>query len=398
MGKGKNITILCGSFPPETGAAPGRIQLLSKLLQQNGYQVQVITAMPNYPKGFIFPEYSGKWRVSEIQDGIPVTRLWFAPTNSSSKIRRSISLATLSLSLKIQLPPLLREQNPDWILISSPPFLLGSIGTQIARHRGIPILLNISDLWPGSAQDLGFVAEGRLLQYLQQKEKTMYRSAAAFTVQSEEIAGHIRRYCPDTPLFVYRNLQPMSRYAAQARPAGPRKIVYAGLLGIAQGVAGIAAATDFAAMGTALHIYGSGNESDKIRSLAAVRKDIVYHGNVPASDIPEILSRYHIMLVPLIRSINGAVPSKIFNALANGLPVLYMGSGESAALVARYGLGYTCAPGDLNQLHTNLRQMLSMDEASFTALRERCLEAGTRYFSKKTQDERFLGFLQQSGF
>lgn len=394
----KKITILCGSFPPETGAAPGRMQLLSKLLQQNGYQVQVITAMPNYPKGQIFPEYRGKWQVAEMQDGIPVTRLWFAPTNSSSKIRRGISLASLSLSLKLQLASLLHAQSPDLILISSPPFLLGSIGTQIARKQAIPVLLNVSDLWPGSARDLGFITEGRLLRYLQQKEIAMYRNAAAFSVQSEEIAAHIRRYCPDTPLFVYRNLQPLSLYAPHPRPPGPRKIVYAGLLGIAQGVAGIAASIDFAALGTELHIYGSGNESDKIRSLAASRKDIVYHGNVPAAEIPEILSRYHIMLVPLVTRIEGAVPSKIFNAVANGLPLLYMGSGESAGLVERYGLGYACEAGDLGRLQHNLAQILSLDEAAFTALRERCLEAGKLYFSKETQDDCFLGFLQQSGF
>lgn len=395
MSKIKNISILCGSFPPETGAAPGRIFLMAKLLQEYGYLVQVITAMPNYPTGRIFPEYQGKWQHSEIWEGIPVTRLWLVPTNSSSKIRRAFSLGSLSASLNLQLPNLLSAQNPDLLIISSPPLLLGSIGSRIARYMRIPVLLNISDLWPSSAQELGFLREGIVLRYLRHKEDRMYRSAAAFSVQSEEIAEHIRNYCPNKPIFIYRNLQVQSPYATRKRPPGKRKVVYAGLLGIAQGVAAIAEQIDFAALGTELHIYGAGNEQNKIRALSASRTDIVYHGNVPASAIPEVLSQYHIMLVPLAAKIIGAVPSKIFNAIANGLPLLYMGSGESARIVAHHELGYTCSPGDMAALKRNLEQMLHMREDAFTQLRERCLHAAEYTFCKTKQDEAFLEFLRK---
>jgi glycosyltransferase involved in cell wall biosynthesis len=385
--------ILCGSFPPETGAAPGRLFHLAKLLQSNGYSVQVITMLPNYPLGKVFSGYQGKWSVSEMQEGIPVTRLWFVPTNSSSKWRRALSLMSLAATLKCQLPSLLKAAKPDLIYISSPPFLLGSLGSKIAQKLGIPLLLNISDLWPGSAEDLGFLKEGRLLHYLRKKEREMYQLASAISAQSAEIETHILRQIGSKPTFLYRNLQPLSKYAGLPRPDGRRKIVYAGLLGIAQGVAGIAAHVDFAAYGTELHIYGSGNELDKIKELAASRSDIIYHGSIAAAAIPEQMSRYHIMLVPLVTKIEGAVPSKIFNAVANGLPILYMGSGESASIISQYNLGYAGPAGDIEALKENLAKLMNLDEEQYAALRTSCTRAAETTFNKEQQDRAFLLFL-----
>lgn len=333
--------------------------------------------------------------MSEMQDGIPVTRLWFLPTNSSSKWRRGLSLLSLAITLNMQLVSLLKAAGTDLIYISSPPFLLGSLGSKLAHKLGIPLLLNISDLWPGSAEDLGFLKEGRLLHYLRKKEREMYQLASAITAQSEEIETHIFGQIGQKPSFLYRNLQPLSKYAGLPRPDGRRKIVYAGLLGIAQGVAGIAAHVDFAAYGTELHIYGSGNELDKIKELAASRSDIIYHGSVAAAAIPEQMSRYHIMLVPLVTKIEGAVPSKIFNAVANGLPILYMGSGESASIVTQYNLGYAGPAGDFEALKENLSKLLSLDNIQYEELRSACMRAANTTFNKEIQDQNFLNFLNK---
>ncbi|MGC4058672.1 MAG: glycosyltransferase family 4 protein [Chitinophagaceae bacterium] len=393
MYKGKTITILCASFPPETGAGPGRIYLLAQLLQQQGFTVHVIAAMPNYPQGKIFQAYRGKRIVQEQIDGINVCRIWLYPTNSSSKIKRAFSIGSFALSLKLHLPALLRSQQPDLLIVSSPPFILGTFGCSIAERNGVRILLNISDIWPASAQYLGFIREGWLLNYLRKQEKSMYAKASGFSVQSEEIARHILQIRPSADIFIYRNLQHTSAYAQETRPAGKRKIVYAGLLGIAQGLGTIIRQIDFGGAGTELHIYGDGVEQGIIRQEAACRTDIFYHGSIPAHEVPEMLSRYHIMLVPLITGIEGAVPSKIFNAVANGLPLIYMGQGESADIVRAHKLGYTCDPGDFDGLYARLKEMLALNDAEYRQLRNNCRDAAKGIFNKEIQDLNFLKFL-----
>ena len=393
----KNITLLCSSFPPETGAAPSRMYYLAKMLLQQGYCVTVITAMPNYPTGKIFPQYKKKFIVEENIEGIRVLRIWLIPTNSSSKIKRAISLLSYSFSLLFMASRFLKKSNPKIVIISSPPFVTGYFGTQIAKRTGAKIVLNVSDLWPQSAQDLGFIKDGFLLNYLQQKEQKMYAGADAFSVQSLSIAKHIQALGNHQSLFIYRNLQPAISQASQPRPAGKRKIVYAGLLGIAQGVYDIIRSVNFAELGTELHLYGQGFELEKIRIflLQNPNNGVFYHGSIPASDVPEMLTQYHAMLVPLSATIEGAVPSKIFNAFANGLPILYCGSGEAAQIILDTQTGFVSDVQDFDGLKNNIEKFMLLPEEAYAQLRNNCLECSTNEYSKENQDKRFIEFLNK---
>jgi glycosyltransferase involved in cell wall biosynthesis len=391
----KRITLLCSSFPPETGAAPVRMFHLAKVLLQSNYEVTVICAMPNYPTGSIFPDYKGKIIVKENFHGINVIRAWLIPTNSSNKWKRALSLFSYTVSLYLLAGRQFRSSNPDLIIVSSPPFVTGYFGLRIAKRSKAKVILNVSDLWPQSAHDLGFIKEGRFYRFLQRLEQTMYRMADAFTVQSLTIKKHIEQSGNKQVSFVYRNLQPNSIEAKMSRPEGKRKIVYAGLLGIAQGVLGILEAIDFAALGTELHIYGQGFQQAKIIEWIDnhPERGICYMGSLPAESIPSMLSGYHAMLIPLSTSIHGAVPSKIFNAMANGLPVLFSGEGEAAEIVQSNKIGFVSSSGDTIQLSRNIAQLMMMPDEVYEAMRNNCIKCSEMIFNKERQDEDFLNFL-----
>src|SRR5690606_18142243 len=70
------LTIISIYYPPEQGAAPSRIANLAKGLRDRHIEVDVITALPNYPTGRIFAGYRQKFSYSEVIDGIPVLRYW----------------------------------------------------------------------------------------------------------------------------------------------------------------------------------------------------------------------------------------------------------------------------------------------------------------------------------
>lgn len=392
----KYIVIISASFPPEKGAAPTRVYNLARMLQLAGCRVEVITAMPNYPTGRIFPGYRGRLHHSEITDGIHVHRTWIYPSNSKNIFKRIASIATHGLSLCSFALPRLLARKPDLVIVNTPPFLTGYAGMWLARISGRKTLLNVSDLWPLSLQELGAIRPGRFYRFLERLESSMYRKAAAIAGQSAEILEHVVSAGGNgKKTFLYRNLQEPSPFAAQPRPSGPRSIVYAGLLGIAQGVYDICSSIDFAALGTGFHIYGDGNEKEKILALiqAHPERNIFYHGSVPAADIPEILSHHHCTLIPLRTEIKGALPSKVFMAIANGLPALYCGGGEGTAIILENGIGWASRPGDQGQLEKNIRAMTAMGEADYEAMRKRCLTAAATTFSKQVQDEAFLAFI-----
>lgn len=393
----KKIVILCSSYPPERGAAPSRMYHLATMLAAQGFEIEVITAIPNYPTGKIFPNYRNRLLVREQVEDISVTRIWMIPTNSSRKIKRGISLLSYVFSLFTFSFYYLWKAKPDLLLVSSPPFVTGYFGTLFARVLKVKCLLNVSDIWPQSAFDLGFIKEGWLYTFLQNREHKMYARADFFSVQSKSIKNHIAQYFPMKSSFVYRNLQPHNSFAKQERPYGTRKIIYAGLLGIAQGVFEIVKQVNFAAMNTELHIYGQGFQRAAIQKWINdnPERKVFYHGSVAPAEMPEIFTNYHAMLIPLATEIKGAVPSKIFNAMANGLPIVFCGSGEAAAIIQQSKTGYCSNSSDYVQLSENIKKLVEMSVEEYELMRKNCVFASENSFSKTKQDCQFVSFLQK---
>ena len=85
------IVILTQYYPPETGAPQNRLSDLARRFQEAGDDVEVWTAMPNYPVGKVQQAYRGKFFFSEIQDGILVKRSWIYATKSKSILPRLLN-------------------------------------------------------------------------------------------------------------------------------------------------------------------------------------------------------------------------------------------------------------------------------------------------------------------
>jgi len=393
---GKKITIICISYPPEKGAAPSRIYNLATMLRDHGHEVDVITAMPNYPLGRIFPSFRGKLVQKEQSNGINITRLWIYPSNSKKPFVRIASMLSYTISLYTLGLPYLFAQRPDTVIVSSPPLLSGYAGIIISRIAGSKAILNVSDLWPLSALELQAIKKGPFYNFLEWIEKRMYRLADAYIGQSREILDHIKKLQPKPKKeFLYRNLQETSPYIHKPRPEGKKKIVYAGLLGIAQGLYDVCTNIDFGALGVEFHIYGDGYEKDKIRELIAEQpqRNIFYHESIPANEVPRMLSEYHATMVPLRTHIHGAVPSKIFMAMSNAIPVFFSGNGEGAKIVRDGKIGWVSNPSDYTSLKENIKQFVSMSDAEYETMRVNCKHLRKAQYNKQSQDAAFDDFI-----
>ena len=73
---GNRWLILTQYYPPEIGAPQIRLRSVARELKRHGIEVEVLTAIPNYPAGKIFPGYSGRWKIKETIDGVPITHTW----------------------------------------------------------------------------------------------------------------------------------------------------------------------------------------------------------------------------------------------------------------------------------------------------------------------------------
>ena len=365
-------------------------------LRARNVDVNVVTALPNYPTGRIFPDYRRKLFHSETMDHIPVKRYWLYPSNSAMAIKRILNVISFSAALFFALPHLLRTR-PRTIIVNSPPLPVGLSGVILAKIVRARVITNVSDIWPMSALELGAIRRGWFYSLLERIESYVYRRSDAIMTQSTETRHHVLERHPNKKTFLYRNLDDTSDFMDQY-PMIERespKIVYAGLLGVAQGVYEICSSIDFKSLGAELHVYGDGNERARIDQYISENPDcnIFVRDIVPKSQIPEILSKFHATIVPLRSDIRGAFPSKIYMAIAASLPVLFCGSGEGAQFVLESGIGWVSGPRDYKGLSKNIETLATMLDRDYLSLRNRIKSLATNTYDLEDQLNRLVTFI-----
>ncbi|WP_395065464.1 glycosyltransferase family 4 protein [Flavobacterium sp.] len=383
----KEILIISNYYPPEKGAAANRIEQLALKLHQNNYKVLVLCPLGNYPKGELFPEYKGKFSVTENRDNITVKRLWIYPSVSKNLIVRIISVLSFSLSLFFYL---LFKKTPQKVVVQSPPLLLSFISVFVLSLKNKKIILNISDLWPLAAIELKALKENSFShKFSLFLERFIYKKATIIIGQSNEIITHVKSLFTDKKCYLYRNfpdhkIENLDLITAENQPI---KIFYAGLLGIAQGVYELCEKIELRGLNIELHLFGDGAEKNQIEALISSEKGkkIFFHGMMERNDLHEKLKSFDVAIVPLKVRIYGSVPSKIFEYGSLGFPILYFGGGESETIVEENKLGWVASVEDYSDLNEKLKTISSLSKSELDAMKKRIFEDTKEVFNLDNQ-------------
>jgi len=389
---GKSIVIISNYYPPEMGAAANRIKNLAEGLTKKGNDVTIISPLPNYPGGKIFEKYKNKFSVNESIDGIKIKRFWIFPSKSEKAIVRLFSMLSFAWSFWFSIFSFIKKK-PDLFIIQSPPLLVALSGLLFSKLLGCKNVLNVSDIWPLSALELGVIKKGFFYSFLEKIEKVNYKLADKIIGQSEEIITHITTVI-DKETLIYRNVPNIKRHSVKKRSEGNLKIVYAGLLGYAQGILNICNEINFKEIGAELHIYGAGMEEDKIKAFAENGdNNIFFHGVRTINEIKGEIIKYDIGFVPLKNKIYGAVPSKIFELMQLGVPILYVGSGEAEGILSTYKCGVYSEPGDLKKLNENISFFQQMNSTDYIACSNSNISAHLNEFNLEKQMDNLQDFI-----
>lgn len=393
------ILIVSFYYYPEVGAAPSRITNMAQGLRQRGVEVDVLTCLPNYPKGRIFEGYRHCFSKKEIVNDVNVFRYWTYATVARSRGKRLLSMFSFAFTLWAFAWRVRRILSYDCVIVQSPPLPVAcSVHILFGLLMRRCVILNVSDLWPESAVRIGAVTVGSLpWRILCSMEKFAYHKAKAIQGQSQPILDHIASIVPEKPLFLYRNLQPATHREELITPQSGNilRLVYAGLLGEAQDMAGIVREINFKSLGAELHIYGGGTQCKQVEQAASEKRGVYYHGVLSKSEVGRILPSFDAGIVPLAKDIPGAVPSKIFDLMAAGVPVFYCGEGEARTIVQQYGIGYVSPPGDHNALAANISRMIALDKEERQQMHKRTEDAAKGDFSQERQIEHYAAFLKK---
>jgi glycosyltransferase involved in cell wall biosynthesis len=353
------ITIITPNYPPEVGACAYQMAYLAEQLVSRGHEVKVITALPNYPQGQIFRAYQGKNSQQEVINHVCVHRYWLYASHAKQLSLRLLSNFSLSLSL-LQSWRTLRHWQSDIVLVQTPPFLVGLSAWVLTLGSSAKFVVNFSDLWYKGLVDWlqPFPLAIRLLRRI---EFFLCKKADFVLAQSQEIIDALQQTYPQKNYFLYRAGVDCQVFCPPKinLPTKKFRIVYAGILGLAQGMLALCKQVDWQKIGVELHIWGDGVEKKEIEKFiqAHPQQPIFLYQPVPQHELPTILSSFDMVLVAQKTVIYGTVPSKMYEAMACGVPVLLIGGGEAANLVQNDEAGIVVSPQAIRQLEGLLQQI-----------------------------------------
>jgi len=365
------IIIVTHYFPPETGAPQARLSGLAAAWAADGDDVTVLTGMPNHPTGVMPPEYRGAIRRRERRDGYRVLRTWLYATPNEGIARKTIG--HLSFMISSVLLGGHSSGPADVIVVSSPTFFSIGAAWLLARLKRARLVVEVRDLWPAIFTELGVLTNRRLIRLLERLELAAYAAADTVIVVSDGFrANLIARGVPADKVHTIRNgvrpgeFDPATPADAQLRArlganANDCLVLYAGTHGISQGLTSVAdAAADLTEEPIWFAFVGDGADKQRLQDRVAEHglRNVTLLPSLPHEQVPALLAAADICLVPLrdVPLFSSFIPSKMFEYLAAGKPVVGALAGEAAQILREAG-AWVVPPADSEALAAAIRTL-----------------------------------------
>jgi colanic acid biosynthesis glycosyl transferase WcaI len=376
-----HILLLTQYFPPETGSAAAKMAEMGVYLAGKGHRVSVVSQIPNYPSGIVYPDYKGAWFRRETQNGVRITRTWSYASPERDRFRpRFLNYATF---MGTALAGIFSGPRPDVALVYSPPLFLGLTATMLTKLWRTPFVFWVNDLWPGVALPLGFMQQGKLFNLAKAVERFAYDQANRIFVysqrQGEEIAktGANPAKIEIHPLWididVFRPLPEMANEIRREFGWDQKFVVlYGGNIGRAQGLEILIESARLLQDAPDIHfvLMGSGYEKENLEALVQKYNlsSVQFISHQPKEKASAFFSAADMLFARLKEDPSrvGTVPEKILAYMACGRPVLMaVQEGAAAELIREHQCGQSVPPNDpealaqtiLNLIHD--RQLLN---------------------------------------
>ncbi len=402
-----HILFLTENFPPERNAPASRVYERACYWVRWGHKVTVITSAPNFPEGRVHPGYRNRWYQVEERDGIRVIRVkTFIAANEGVMLR---TLDFLTFMVTGFFGGLVQER-PDVVVATSPQFFAAVGGWALSAVRRRPFVFELSDLWPASITAVGAMRENFGLRMIERLELFLYRHAAKVVALTRSFKTDlVSRGISADKIAVVINGVDMSRYTPRPRdPQLAREVGlenrfvvgYIGTHGMAHALERVLDAADLLREVPAVRFLfvGSGAARDRLVSEAARRglSNVVLVPAQPKEMMPSYwslcdLALVHLKDTPLFRTV---IPSKIFEAMAMGRPiVLSAPDGEAADIVRGTGAGIVLPPEDPQALAEAVKS-LSQSPTAVAQLAQRALVAAP-LFTREKQARDMLAAIEE---
>lgn len=348
--KGSNgkmkILVVSQHYAPE----PFRLPDILEELVRRGHEVTVITGVPNYPMGRIYPGYGFGKKKDEVLNGVKVHRS-FTIARRTGTLFRFLNYYSFSIASTLYAAGI-REKFDVVFMNQTSPVMMVRAGLRYAKKTGTPSVLYCMDLWPESLTAGGIKKDSFVYRLYKKVSEKIYKKCDRILCTS---ASH-KKYFSD--MFGIENVHYLPQYAEDIfLPADCRKepdaftdFMFAGNLGAAQSLYTIIEAAKLLRdrKDIRFHFVGDGIESDNLRKQAEGLSNVFFYGRRPLTEMPDFYRTADCMLVTLQNDpvLSYTLPGKVQTYMAAGKPVLGSISGEAVKIIEESGAGFVAPPED----------------------------------------------------
>lgn len=399
------ILFLSDNFPPEGNAPATRLYEHAIRWARAGHDVTVVTCAPNFPEGKLFAGYRNHWRQVEGIDGIRVLRVKTYITANEGFLKRTLDYMSFML---MGFVAGLFERRPDVVVATSPQFFCAIGGWALSVAKWRPFVFELRDLWPASIMAVGAMRKTLVIRMLEKIELFLYRRAKAIISVTESFREDlVERGIPREKIHVVINGVDLDRYEPRPRDAtlerdfdlaGKFVAGYMGTHGMAHALPKVLEAAELLLHrdDIAFFFAGAGAERARVEQLVQERnlRNVRMIPRQPKERMPALWSACDLAIVPLRDTpvFATVIPSKIFEAMGMGVPILMsLPEGEATAIV-RLSESGVCVPPEDPQAMASAIQALADDHGRMDAYRMTSRAAAPNY-SRDTQATRMIDIL-----
>jgi glycosyltransferase involved in cell wall biosynthesis len=334
---------------------------LTQFLAKHDHEVTVVSGETGYMRRETItrPWYKRLMRW-EQDGGVRVMRMYTYSELHKSYFGRLLSFLSFSLTCPLGL---LSMSRPDVVIASSPPIFPMFSVWLVCKLRSIPLVLEVRDIWPESAVQMGVLRNRQLIGVMSWIERVLYDKSKRIVALTQGIQKNIRdRGWPHDKVELvtcgvnFDLLYPDEALRQETRQRmgweARNVVMYFGALGEANNIAVIlrAAQSLQSDPNMLFVIVGGGMMSRSLKEMASAMEltNVLFLEPVPKSEANAYLNAADICVATLqdIPLFQGAIPTKLLDYMACAKPVICGIRGEAQRIMEMAEAGLVFDPDD----------------------------------------------------
>jgi len=339
-------------------------------LAKRGHTVHVVTDVPNYPMGYIYPEYRAGKRRQEEHNGVQIFRT-FTIGRRNNILFRFLNYYSFAISSTLFVNKLKGDYDAVFTYQSSPVMMVNA-ALSYAKKWKKKCIIYCLDLWPASLAAGGINENSLIYRFFHKVSRKLYRKADRILITSQMF----RDYFKEQFDIADEKIGYLPQYAdasfdvdvPKKTQDGTLDLLFAGNVGAAQSLNTVLDAAKLLQDKASIrwHIVGDGSELENLKNRASELSldNIIFHGRKPREDMPKYYAMADAMLVTLTADpvIGLTLPAKVQSYMAAGKPVIAAANGEIPLVIADSGCGFCGAAEDAEGLAEAVMRFIACED------------------------------------